>query len=264
MRAAGIDIGSRTIKVVAVEEGKVVSSLRADTTHDLLSTCALMLREVEFERLVATGYGRNLAEIEFDVPTFTEIRAFAQGARALFPSCRSVLDIGGQDTKAIVLSHKGRPVRFEMNDRCAAGTGKFLEVMARALGYELGEFGGAALGASDEIQLSSMCTVFAESEVTGLLTRGQRREDIARAVHASVLNRTLGLLERVGIEHPMVFAGGVARNPCLRAMVEEALGQPLLVPEDPQMVGAYGAALIAQEGLAPSGKGKWQSKESTR
>lgn len=253
MRSAGIDIGSRTIEVVTVESGKVVSSLRADTTHSLLSACESLLGQVEFDRLVATGYGRSLAETEFDAPTVTEIRAFARGAKALFSSCRSVLDIGGQDTKAIALDEGGRPIKFEMNDRCAAGTGKFLEVMAIALGFDVEEFGEAALRASNEIHLSSMCTVFAESEVTGLLTKGERREDIARAVHASVVNRTVGLLGRVDAGHPMVFAGGVARNPCLRAMIEEALGEPLMIPEDPQMVGAYGAALVAQDESATTG-----------
>jgi predicted CoA-substrate-specific enzyme activase len=248
MRSAGIDIGSRTIEVIAIENGRVVSALQMDTTHDLLSACECLLGKVEFDRLIATGYGRSLAEIAFDAPTVTEIKAFARGARTLFPSCRSVLDIGGQDTKAIALDEEGRPVRFEMNDRCAAGTGRFLEVMARALDYDLDQFGEAALRAANEIQLSSMCTVFAESEVTGLLTKGGRREDIARAVHTSVLNRTVSLLGRVGTQHPVVFAGGVARNPCLREMIEAALGKPVMIPEDPQMVGAYGAALIAEMG----------------
>jgi len=245
MRAAGIDIGSRTIELVVLEDGGIVSSSRIDTTHNLEDECRVLLEGIDFDRLIATGYGRNLAEIRFDVPSVTEIKAYAQGARAIFPECRTVLDIGGQDTKALALGEQGRVVKFEMNDRCAAGTGKFLEIMAHALNYDLDRFGDAALAGSDGIRLSSMCTVFAESEVVGLLTRGKKREDIARGVHGSIVSRTVGLLKRVSLEPPIVFAGGVARNPGVRFLLERELSMPLNVPKDPQSIGALGAALIA-------------------
>ncbi len=246
MKTAGIDIGSRTIKLVAVEGNEIITSFLADTTHDPLEQCKKLLEKVSFDRILATGYGRHFFETHFDVPTVTEIKAFARGAKALFPNCRTILDIGGQDTKAIALDEKGNVSKFEMNDRCAAGTGMFLEAIAKTLGYDLEEFGKAALGADGNIQISSMCTVFAQSEVTSLLARRQKREDIARGIHVAILNRTLSLLKRVSTAPDIVFAGGVARNPCIRHLLVEALGREVMVHEHPQIVGAYGAALIAQ------------------
>lgn len=247
MRTAGIDIGSRTIKLVLVEGGEIIASFLTDTTHDPLDQCQKLMAGTAFDKILATGYGRHFFETHFDVPTVTEIKAFARGARAVFPGCRTILDIGGQDTKAIALDERGNVSKFEMNDRCAAGTGMFLEVIAKTLGYDLEAFGAEALRAQGSIQINSMCTVFAQSEVTSLLARRQKREDIARGIHAAILNRTLSLLKRVSTEPDIVFAGGVARNPCLKYLLSGALGGQLKVPEDPQMVGAYGAAMIAQE-----------------
>ena len=247
MRFAGIDIGSRTIKLVTIEEGEVITSLLTDTTHDPLEQCKKLMDQTSFDRILATGYGRHFFETHFDAPTVTEIKAFARGAKALFQSCRTILDIGGQDTKAIALDEKGNVIKFEMNDRCASGTGMFLEVIARTLGYDLEEFGKEALKADGNIQINSMCTVFAQSEVTSLFARRQKREDIARGIHMAILNRTLSLLKRVSTDPDLVFAGGVARNPCLKHLLEDALGREIKIPKDPQMVGAYGAAMIARE-----------------
>ena len=247
MKAAGIDIGSRTIKLVVVEKGEIVASFVADTTHDPLEQCKKLMSRTYFGRILATGYGRHFFETEFDVSTVTEIKAFAQGAKTLFPDCRTILDIGGQDTKAIALDERGNVIQFEMNDRCAAGTGMFLEVIAKTLGYDLDEFGRKALRADGNIQINSMCTVFAQSEVTSLLARRQKREDIARGIHMAILNRTLSLLKRVSTTPDVVFAGGVAKNPCLKLLLEDGLGREIKIPKDPQMVGAYGAAMIVQE-----------------
>ncbi len=247
MRTAGIDIGSRTIKLVTVEGEEIIFSLIVDTTHDPLEQCKRLMGQTHFDRILATGYGRHLFEIQFDVPTVTEIKAFARGVKTLFPCGRTILDIGGQDTKAIALDGDGRVAKFEMNDRCAAGTGIFMELMAKTLGYEMEAFGREALKAQDKVQINSMCTVFAQSEVTSLLAKGQRREDIALGIHVAILNRTLSLMKRVSTAPEIVFAGGVARNPCLRFLLEETLGKEIRVPHDPQMVGAYGAALIARE-----------------
>jgi len=131
-----------------------------------------------------------------------------------------------------------------MNDRCAAGTGKFLEIMAQTLGYDLDQFGQEALKAPDEIQISSMCTVFAESEVTSLLAKGKDRGHIAKGLHRSVVKRAVSMLKRVSVTEPLLFAGGVAQNPCMVRMIEEATGTKIRVPKAPQMVGALGAALI--------------------
>jgi activator of 2-hydroxyglutaryl-CoA dehydratase len=151
-------------------------------------------------------------------------------------------DIGGQDTKVISLLPNGRVGKFEMNDRCAAGTGKFLEFMATALQVPLESFGEFALGSDKRIQINSMCTVFAESEATSLMARGERAENIAMGLHLAIVQRTLAMLRRVGMESPLVFAGGVAHNACVRKLLEEQLEQALLISESPDMVGALGAA----------------------
>jgi len=247
MKVAGLDIGSRTIALVTMDDGEISFSEVVDTTFDPLEQCKRLLENREFDLLVATGYGRHLAQANFADRVVTEIKAFALGCYHFFPDCRTILDIGGQDTKAISVGPGGRVVDFQMNDRCAAGTGKFLEVMASALGLSLEEFGEVALQAEGEVNISSMCTVFAESEVTGLITRGTPRPLIARGLHEAVCDRAAALLKRVGLRRELVFAGGVARNPCLRALLEERLGFPMLVPENPQIVGALGAALSARE-----------------
>jgi predicted CoA-substrate-specific enzyme activase len=249
MRTAGIDIGSKTVKLLVIEENKIVTSLVADTTHDPLAQCKRLMAQTSFDRILATGYGRHFFETQFDVPTVTEIKAFARGAKEIFPGCRTILDIGGQDTKAIALDEKGSVSKFEMNDRCAAGTGMFLEVIAKTLGYELDEFGTEALKGEGGIQINSMCTVFAQSEVISLLAKRQKREDIARGIHTAILNRTLSLLKRVSTAPDIVFAGGVAKNLCLKYLLADTLEQAVKIPEDPQMVGAYGAAMIARDQL---------------
>ena len=152
----------------------------------------------------------------------------------------TVLDIGGQDSKAIALFANGKVKKFEMNDRCAAGTGKFLEIMARTLGFAIDEFGREALLAEKDLNISSMCTVFAESEVTSLIAKGQRRREIARGLHASVIRRAAGMINRVSSAGDIVFTGGVAKNPCMGTLLAEKLGRAILTTEDPQLVGALG------------------------
>lgn len=159
----------------------------------------------------------------------------------------TVLDIGGQDSKAMALFENGKVKKFEMNDRCAAGTGKFLEVMARTLGFEIDAFGREALLAEKDLSISSMCTVFAESEVTSLIAKGQSTREIARGLHISVVRRAAAMIHRVSADGDIVFTGGVAKNPCMVALLGEKLGRTILVPDDPQLVGALGAALLAGE-----------------
>lgn len=245
MRFAGIDIGSRTIELVVLNERGIVDTKQADSGVDPMGRAKELLEGVQYDRIMATGYGRHLFELSFDAPTVTEIKAYAVGVRALFPGVRTILDIGGQDSKAIAVNDAGKVAKFEMNDRCAAGTGKFLEIMANSLGYNLDEFGPDALKAKKDIQISNMCTVFAESEATSLLAKGEDRQDIALGLHRSVVRRAAGMLKRVSVEEPIVFAGGVARNVCMRRLLEKALEKKIAVPENPQMVGAYGAALLA-------------------
>lgn len=247
MRCVGIDIGSRTIEVVVLEESTVLETRQADTGFDPLAQAGELLDGLKYDRILATGYGRNLLEVAFDSPTVTEIKAYGAGARILFPHVQTILDIGGQDSKVIAINGDGRVKKFEMNDRCAAGTGKFLEVMARTLGYSVEAFGREALKGSRALQINSMCTVFAESEVTSLVAKGKDRRDIALALHRSVVRRAVSMLNRVTMEGELVFAGGVARNPCMVQLLEEALEKRVVVPENPQMVGALGAALLAKQ-----------------
>jgi predicted CoA-substrate-specific enzyme activase len=253
MLFAGIDIGSRTIELVVVDDaGEIIASLQADTGFDPIAEAKKLVDAVRYDRIMATGYGRNLFEISFDAPTVTEIKAHARGARAFFPEARTVLDIGGQDSKAISLFENGKVKKFEMNDRCAAGTGKFLEIMAKTLGYDIEEFGREALMTENDLNISSMCTVFAESEVTSLIAKGRNRREIARGLHTSVIRRAAGMINRISSEGDIVFTGGVAKNPCMVAFLAEKLGRNVRIPENPQFIGALGAALVGKQQPAES------------
>jgi (R)-2-hydroxyacyl-CoA dehydratese activating ATPase len=247
MRFAGIDIGSRTIELVLLDGNNIIETLQTDSGFDPLARARDLLKAVQYDRIMATGYGRHLFELSFEAPTVTEIKAYAIGARRLMPGTRTILDIGGQDSKAISINGEGRVIKFEMNDRCAAGTGKFLEIMAQTLGYDIDSFGQEALSGTGSISINSLCTVFAESEVTSLLARGVKRQEIALALHESVVRRAVGMMKRVSEEEPILFGGGVAMNPCIHSLLEKALNRKITVPENPQMVGALGAAMLAGE-----------------
>ncbi|WP_027364456.1 acyl-CoA dehydratase activase [Desulfotruncus alcoholivorax] len=242
---AGIDIGSRTIGMVAMSAGQIKQFRLEDTGFEPTDTAQKIL-DGTYSRIVATGYGRHSAKAEFADDIITEIKAHALGAAWIFPGVRTVLDIGGQDTKVISLNEHGAVIDFLMNDRCSAGTGKFLEIMSTALGYNsVSEFGQEALTGEGTIKISNMCTVFAESEAVTLLHRGAPKKDIALALHASVVERTVGMLQRAGFKTPLVFTGGVAKNRCINSLLATKLGVDVLVPEEPQLVGALGAALAA-------------------
>jgi (R)-2-hydroxyacyl-CoA dehydratese activating ATPase len=247
VKGIGLDIGSRTIKLVVCENGDIAMSRKEVNTYDPLALCREMLSGLDGNRVIATGYGRHLLKGYVPCETVSEIKAFARGAHVLHRSCRTVLDIGGQDTKAISLDEKGRIVKFQMNDKCAAGTGRFLEVMATALGLSLADFMDAARSAERAEPINSMCTVFAESEVISMIARGSSRPGIALGIHQSVARRAVSLLEKVSVRDDVLFAGGVALNSCMRRQIEEYLGRPVVVPDDPQIVGALGCALIASE-----------------
>lgn len=247
MKFAGIDIGSRSIELVVVEEGEIVETHETATGYDPMVGVRELLDGVRYDHIMATGYGRDLFELEFDSSTVTEIKAYARGAVALFPETRVILDIGGQDTKVIALTETGRVKKFEMNDRCAAGTGKFLEMMGRALGYELHEFGTEALKGTNEITINSMCAVFAESEVTSLIAKGINRQDIALGLHQSVVKRARSMINRIAPSGTLLFAGGVARNQCMQHLLRQQVPLPVHIPAKPHLAGAYGAALLASE-----------------
>ena len=251
MRVIGLDIGSRTVKRVTVEDGALVEHRVAPGTHDPLAVCDALLADQRADRVVATGYGRRLFAAHREAETLTEIRAVALGARHVCPAARTLLDIGGQDTKVVSLRADGAVAKFEMNDRCAAGTGRFLEVMATALSYPMAEFVRAGRETREAQSVNAMCTVFAESEVISATARGVDRAELARGLHEAVVRRALAMLRRVPLEDEVVFCGGGALNACLHQLIAEGLGREVHLPPEPQIVAALGAALSAT--FAPGG-----------
>lgn len=245
MTYAGLDIGSRTIVLVEFDE-RLRDFAVLDTGPDPLHRCQRLLAGKSYRRLVATGYGRHLAAATVADEVVSEIRAYAVGARHLYPDCRTVIDVGGQDCKVTLLSDRGEVRKFEMNDRCAAGTGRFLEVMARALELEVSHIGEHALSATGAVRINSLCAVFAESEVVSLIARGEESRAIALGVHEAIVTRIAGMVRRLGPRERVLFAGGGALNACLRRLLGDRLGVDLTVPEQPQVVGALGAALVAR------------------
>ncbi|MDR7515044.1 MAG: acyl-CoA dehydratase activase [Armatimonadota bacterium] len=250
---AGVDVGSTQTKAVILSpEREIVGRALVDTGARLneaaraafeaaLEEAGLSPEDVEYT--VGTGYGRF--KVEFGDTQVTEISCHARGACFLFPNTRTVLDIGGQDTKAIRVGPGGEVLDFCMNDKCSAGTGRFLGAASAALEIPLGELGPLALTARNPVTITTTCTVFAESEILGWLARGRKVEDILMGVHASIASRSLSLLRRVGIEPELTFTGGVARNVAMVHLIREMSGVPVNVSEESHFCGAIGAALFA-------------------
>lgn len=252
MRTAGIDIGSITAKAAIVEDGKILGTKIIFTGYnaeaaglkvyeDLLSESGFTTSSVS--KIVSTGYGRN--SVKFSDKTFTEIMAHAAGAYFLNSKIRTIIDIGGQDSKAMALDERGKVKNFVMNDKCAAGTGRFLEVMARALEVNLDEFGAMSLQSKQPSKISSLCTVFAESEVISLIARGEKRQDIIAGIHESIAARVSSMLARVGVSEPVMITGGVARNAGVVDALTRKLGVKIAVSSYAQVNGAIGAAVLA-------------------
>ncbi len=239
----GIDLGSRTIKLAVCKDGQLFDWKVVESGFKPHLQSQELLKGYPARQIIATGYGRHLAHKHFAQGVITEIKAHAMGARHLFPECRTILDVGGQDSKVISLDERGKVSNFQMNDKCAAGTGKFLEIMAASLGYELDQFGDAAAKSTTPLSIGNMCAVFAESEVVSLRNDGRQPEDIARAVHMAVVDRVAAMLERIGIQGELVFTGGVANNLFIAKALERKLGRPVHLPPVPAIVGALGAAL---------------------
>lgn len=248
----GLDIGSASSKAVIMDEAKkIIGSAVVQAgigTSGPARVLEAVSRETGLKRedmavVVATGYGRY--SVDFADKQFSEISCHAKGAHYLFPGVRTVLDIGGQDAKAISLDPSGRVLQFVMNDKCAAGTGRFLEVMARILEVPLEDMEKLDKLSTNPSVVSSTCTVFAESEVISQLSSGVRREDILRGVHNSVVSRAIGLMYRVKMEPDYVLAGGVAKNGGVVAALERELKHPVLVSPYAQLNGAIGAAIYA-------------------
>ncbi len=249
---AGLDVGSRTIKLVTLVDSSnsprdaVVTASGANPAR----RCRELLADRTVSRLVVTGYGRHLVACDLEATTVSEIKAYAVGVGDMYPDARSVIDIGGQDSKVTQLGAHGEVVKFEMNDRCAAGTGRFLEVMAATLEVSIARLGHLALGAISAASINSLCTVFAESEVVSLIARGEDSAAIALALHEAVAVRIGAMARRVGLREKVVFAGGGALNACLVKLLADKVGAELTVPDNPQIVGAFGAALLARQNAA--------------
>lgn len=245
MKAAGLDVGSRTLKLVILNGNRIIWAAKSLSSFDQLGSVLNLLNGLEYDRITVTGYGRHLVSAHLGCSAISEIKAFAIGSKAIFPECGVVLDIGGQDTKVISLGEKNEIKKFEMNDKCAAGTGRFLEIMANALNYSLDEFAVAASSASKSEKINNMCTVFAESEVISLIAKGAKREEIALSIHEAIASRSVALLKRVELKGEILFAGGVALNRFLCNLIARELKRTVHVPADPQIVGAIGAAIHA-------------------
>ena len=256
MIVAGCDVGSLTGKAVIMKDGVILSSSVVPTnpipqrTADNAMKAALEkagLKLEQVEHVVSTGYGRE--KITFANSNVTEITCHGKGAYWLVPEARTVMDIGGQDYKVILLGDKGEVLNFRMNNKCAAGTGRFLEVMARALGLELDELGSVSLKSTSPATITSQCSVFAESEVVTLIAEGTELPDIVAAIHKSIAGRLIPMVKEIKPRREYVITGGVAKNAGVVKFLEDELGEIRKIPVDPQIVGAVGAALIAKERL---------------
>lgn len=253
MNSAGIDIGSITTKAAIMKDGLLMGTKVIFTGYNaemagkkvldaVLSELGLTPESIDL--VVATGYGRkSMASAD---KIITEISCHAAGARYVNPRVRSIIDIGGQDSKAILINEDGAVIDFVMNDKCAAGTGRFLEVMAGALEVDLDKFGEVSLKAESPSKISNLCTVFAESEVISLISKGETRENIIAGIHESICARISAMTRRIGTKPPVMMTGGVAKNIGVVRVLERIIGAPIEVSVYAQENGAIGAAFLAQ------------------
>jgi len=254
---AGVDVGAATAKTVIMADGKILSYAVIPTgdsvaraaekvTRAALEQARLSMPDLSF--IISTGYGRS--GVAFAHKAVTEIICHARGVNFLIPAARTVIDIGGQDSKVIGVREDGAVIDFVMNDKCAAGTGRFLEVMAGVLGLAIEEMGPISLTSKEPCSISSTCTIFAETEMVSLRADGRTREDMVAGIHRSVASRVVVMGRTVGYREQVVFTGGVAKNIGVKNALEAGIGLPILVPEEPQIIGALGAALIARRELS--------------
>jgi predicted CoA-substrate-specific enzyme activase len=250
---AGIDLGSTMTKVVVVdEEGKTLSALIGPTgaehrrlankvMSDALKQADLTFDEISY--VVATGYGR--INVPFADRQVTELTCHAKGIASFFPAVRTAIDIGGQDAKGLKILN-GKLVNFVINDRCAAGTGRFLDVLVGTLGLRIDELGEISLRATQKLRISSLCTLFAQMEINALLSQGTPLPDIVAGLHAAIANRVGNMIKKLKIEPEVVFTGGVAKNIGVVNALQEYLGCKVSVPAEPLLTGALGAALLGR------------------
>jgi len=260
--AAGVDVGSTQTKAVIMSDNggvKIMARALVDTGANVqraaeraFDTCCRVggLHASDVGFVVGTGYGRY--KIAFGNTQMTEITCHAKGASFLCPGTRTVIDMGGQDSKAISVGANGEVLDFVMNDKCAAGTGRFLANSAEVMGISLDEIGPLSLKAQHPVKMATVCTVFVESDILSYLAQGKMGEDILGGVHIAIAKRTLSLARRLNIEPEITMTGGVARNVGMVRALEEVIGRKMLVSPDAQFIGAVGAALFALEKLDQS------------
>lgn len=253
MITAGIDLGSLSTKVLILEDDNILSTSVLTTGEEGALVAkkamdeAIKKANISFEELkniVSTGYGRKF--VPFAKQSKSEMLCHAKGSHWLFPKARTVIDVGAESSKVIRINEEGVVEDFAGNDKCAAGTGVFLDTMAKALEVPLEDIGQLSLEHKEKAQISSMCAVFAESEVVSHVHKGIPRNDILAGIHESIADRIFGMLNRIGVQNDVVMTGGVAKNIGMVRALEEKLGIKIYIPEYPQMVGALGAALIAR------------------
>jgi len=254
MIVAGIDIGSRAAKAVIMKDSAVIAATIGDTGPESVKTSYMTINSAmegtglsldDIDYVVATGYGRVL--VPFARENISEISCHARGINWYYPSVRTILDMGGQDCKAIRCDAEGHIADFVMNDKCAGGTGRFLEMIADVLGTQLSEIGDLALQSKNAIPFNTICAVFAKTEAIAYLRQGVTRSDILAGLNEAIATRCLNLLKKVSIEKEFTITGGIAKNRGMVAKIAERVGLEPLLAEDPQIIGALGAALFAQE-----------------
>ncbi len=248
----GLDVGSTTTKTVLINlDGTVLAKALFPTgasAQKAAQRCLDVITQsskykISEAPIISTGYGRK--QVSVAIRSITEITCHSIGIHHLNPEIRTLIDVGGQDSKVIRIGENGKPTDFELNDKCSAGTGRFLEVMARVLEISINELGPLALKASAPLPISSTCTVFAESEVVGRIGAGDKPAPIAAGVHEAMAAKIATLSQRVGVQPPIAVSGGVALNPAFRFYLEQQLKYPIWLPPDPQYTGALGAAILA-------------------
>lgn len=254
MITAGMDCGSKNVRVVILKDGQIIGKAAVSAGMDTAATVeeayaeALSLAGLTrdaVQKVVATGTGKSEATVKDDV--ITEVGADARGAHHLYPDVRTVIDVGAEEGRAIKVSATGKVADFAINEKCAAGAGAFTEAMARALEVPLDELGELSLQSTQAIPINAQCAVFAESEVVGLVHRKTSKPDMARAIHDAIADRITSMVRRVGIEEKIVLIGGVAKNIGFVKSLQEDLQMTVLIPDEPGFVGALGAALAATD-----------------
>jgi predicted CoA-substrate-specific enzyme activase len=246
--AIGIDAGSTTLKIVGIDQEKnIVFKLIEDAQPLIEKQVDSLLKklsenyDINSAKIVATGYGSNLIKADKKI---TEISCHAKGIYEYFKTPGTAVDIGGQDNKVILIGKNGKVIDFIMNDKCASGTGRFLENTAWRLKIPIQDMAKMALSTNKEVSISSVCAVFAESEVISHLARGKKLEEVIRGLHRAMVKRITAMINSIGLTPPLMLSGGVVKNRAVVEMLKEETGQNPLIPQDPQIMGAFGAAIF--------------------